>query len=271
MTTVRVAVAATPLVSSVESGLSGVLAAIAEAGRQGAAIVCVPETAIPGHRSQPDAVEDTTADQVEAAVAVVAAAARVAGVSVVLGIERPSPAGREIVAVVFDASGQRVGEQPKTQIDPSEERWYVPGSGRQTFTIGDLTFGIVTCHEAFRYPELARLAVREGAQVIFAPHHVTTDDGSLPTRWCDAANPYNEKALMCRAIENTVFVAQANTAMPDQGSITGIVGPDGDLVVALPYGDVGVVSAALELDLATRLIAVRYAPERARSRTRTPT
>lgn len=31
---------------------------------------------------------------------------------------------------------------------------------------------------------------------------------------------------MLRALENTVFVAASNVARPNQGSITGIVGPD---------------------------------------------
>ena len=49
------------------------------------------------------------------------------------------------------------------------------------------------------------------------PHWVTTEGGPLPTRWIDASNPYNEKALMCRALENTVYVAASNNAGPDQG------------------------------------------------------
>src|SRR6478735_11389326 len=110
---------------------------------------------------------------------------------------------------------------------------YVPDRGRRVFTIGDLTFGIAICHEAFRYPEIARSLALAGAQVVFVPHFVTTDDGSLPVRWCDAANPYNEKAVMCRALENGVFVAAANAAGPDQGSITGIIDPDGSLVASL--------------------------------------
>ncbi|HEX4405899.1 MAG TPA: nitrilase-related carbon-nitrogen hydrolase, partial [Polyangia bacterium] len=101
-----------------------------------------------------------------------------------------------------------------------------------------------------------------GAQILFAPHYVTTKDGSRPTRWGDASNPYNEKALMCRALENTIYVAAANTATSDQGSVTGIIGPDGALVASLEYGRVGVVAADLDLDRATRLIARRWAPER---------
>ncbi len=91
---------------------------------------------------------------------------------------------------------------------------------------------------------------------------MTTDDGSLPTRWCDAANPYNEKAIMCRALENTVYVAASNVAGPDQGSLTGIIAPDGTLVASLDYGRVGVVAADIELDRADRRLALRWAPER---------
>jgi predicted amidohydrolase len=91
---------------------------------------------------------------------------------------------------------------------------------------------------------------------------VTTSDGSLPARWCDAANPYNEKSLLSRALENTVFVAQANVAGPDQGSVTGIIAPDGTLVAALAYGEIGVVAADIDLALANGLMASRWAPDR---------
>ena len=82
------------------------------------------------------------------------------------------------------------------------------------------------------------------------------------TRWCDASNPYNEKALLCRALENTVYVAASNVASPDQGSVTGVIAPDGTLVTSLSYGAVGVVAADVDLDLATRRLALRWAPER---------
>jgi predicted amidohydrolase len=84
----------------------------------------------------------------------------------------------------------------------------------------------------------------------------------LPSTWCDAANPYNEKAVMLRALENTVFVAAANVAGPDQGSVTGIISPDGRLVASLAYGEVGVVAADIDLELATRALALRWSPER---------
>jgi len=262
MPTVRVAVAATPLTTTLEEAVPAAQAAIAGARRLGAAIICLPETALPGHRVQPRPVPPLTQAALDNALAAVARTAARECVATIVGAERLTDAGREIVAVVFDATGQRLGEQAKTQIDPTEEADYVPGRGRRTFMAAGLTFGVAICHEAFRYPEITRSLALAGAQVVFVPHFVTTDDGSLPGRWCDAANPYNEKALLCRALENTIYVAAADIAGPDQGSITGIIGPDGSLLASLPYGQVGVVAADLDLDRADRRLALRWAPER---------
>lgn len=260
--TVRIAVAATPLTATLDEAVPAAVAAVHEAGRLGARILCLPEAGLPGHRSQQRPVPDVPQAALDEALAEVARAARDAGVVAIVGTERPTPSGRLITSVVLDADGTRLGEQVKTQIDPSEEPNYVAGSGRRIFRAAGVTFGISICHEGFRYPEIARSLVLRGAQVVFAPHYVTTDDGSLPHRWCDAANPYNEKALLCRALENTVYVAAANVAGPDQGSATCIIAPDGTQVASLAYGDVGVVAADIDLDRATRRLALRWSPDR---------
>ena len=262
MSTIRVAVASTPLTATLEEAVPAAIAAVEEACRLGARIVCLPETGLPGHRSQLRPVPDVPDAALDDALGLVAAVTRSAGVVTIIGAERPTERGREITSVVLGADGSRLGVQAKTQIDPSEEPHYVPGTGRHVFTAAGVTFGIAICHEAFRYPEISRWLVLGGAQLIFVPHFVTTEDGSLPTRWCDASNPYNEKALMCRALENTVFVATSNVAGHDQGSATCIIGPDGELVARIEYGAVGVVAADIDLERATRLLALRWAPER---------
>ena len=262
MSTIRVAVASTPLTTTLDEAVPAAIAAVEEAGRLGARIVCLPEAGLPGHRSQLRPVPDVPGAALDDALNRVAAAARRAGIVAIVGAERPTERGREITSVVLGADGSRLAVQAKTQIDLSEEPHYVPGAGRRVFTAGGVTFGIAICHEAFRYPEISRSLVLGGAQVIFVPHFVTTDDGLLPTRWCDAANPYNEKALMCRALENTVFVATSNVAGPDQGSATCIIAPDGELVARMAYGAVGVGAADVDPERATRLLALRWAPER---------
>ncbi len=262
MATIRIAVASTPLTATLEEAVPAAIAAVEEAGRLGAAIVCLPETALPGHRSQARPVPVVSAEAIDAAMDAVAGAARAAGITAIVSAERPGPTGREIVAVVIGPDGGRLGVQPKTQIDPSEEADYVPGWGRRVFTVGGLTFGVAICHEAFRYPEISRSLVLAGAQVIFVPHYVTTHDGTLPDRWCDARNPYNEKALLCRALENSAYVAASNVAAPDQGSATCVIAPDGTRVAGLDYGAVGVVAADVDPALADRRLALRWAPER---------
>jgi predicted amidohydrolase len=262
MAALRIAVASTPLTATLDEAVPAAVAAVREAARQGAAIVCLPETGLPGHRSQPRDVPDVPVGAIDDALADVAAAAGASRIAVIVGLERPTRSGRLIASSVVDAAGTVVGEQVKTQIDPSEEPSYEPGSGRRMFEFGGLRFGVAICHEAFRYPEISRALALAGAQVVFVPHYVTTGDGSLPTIWCDAGNPYNEKALLCRALENTIYVAASNVASADQGSITGIIAPDGTLVAHLPYGQMGVVSADINLAAADALIARRWAPGR---------
>ena len=262
--TVRIAVAQTPLTATLAEAVPAAVAAVEEAGRLGAQLLCLPETGLPGHRSQARPVPDYTVEEVDAAVEEVAAAAGRAGVVTIVGAERPTPAGREIVAVVAGADGSRLGTQAKTQIDPSEEADYIPGSGRLMFAAAGIRFAIAICHEAFRYPEIARAAALEGAQVLFVPHYVVTDDGALAERWCDAANPYNEKAVLVRALENTIYVAAANAGAPDQGSASCIISPAGELLAQVPYGAPGVAVADIDPARADGLMARRWAPERNR-------
>jgi predicted amidohydrolase len=260
--TVRIAAGQTPLTATLDEAVPAAVAAVEEAGRHGAQVLVLPETCLPGHRSQPRPVPDYAAAEVDAAVEAVAAAAGRSGVVTIVGAERPTPAGREIVAVVVGTDGSRLGTQAKTQIDPSEERDYVPGSGRLAFAAAGIRFAIAICHEAFRYPEIARAAALDGAQVLFVPHFVVTDDGTLARRWCDAANPYNEKAVLLRALENTIYVAAANAAAPDQGSASCVISPAGALLAQVPYGTPGVAVADIDPARADGLMARRYAPER---------
>jgi predicted amidohydrolase len=207
-------------------------------------------------------VGEVAAAALDAALDEVAAAARRAGVVTLVGVERPTPRGREIVHVVLDERGARLGEQVKTQMHPDEERLYVVGAGRRVFTAGGATFGIAICHEVYRYPETVRGLARAGAQIVFAPYFVNTSNGALATSFADPRGSYHEKALLCRAVENTIYVAAANPAMPDQGAATCVLDPAGALVAQVPYGAVGVATADVELDRATRMFADRWAPER---------
>ena len=54
--------------------------------------------------------------------------------------------------------------QDKVRIDPSEENTYSRRLRRQVFESGGLKFGVVICHEGWRYPEAVRYAAQRGAR-----------------------------------------------------------------------------------------------------------
>ena len=190
---------------------------------------------------------------------------RTYGVAVILGMEWHSDAGRQIAAVVVDARGEVRGVQTKNQLDPTEEPLYVPGRTRQLFEIDGLRFGVAICHEGFRYPETVRWSAARGAKVVFHPHCTGSDrTGAQPSRWGSSGGPYYEKAMMCRALENTIYFASVNYAFRYPESATSLIGPTGECLAHLPYGEEGVLVRAIDLKAATGLLASRFAPERYR-------
>lgn len=155
------------------------------------------------------------------------------------------------------------GIKHKNQLDPSEDRFYVPGSGRRTFEVDGVTFGIAICHEGWRYPETVRWAASRGAKIVFHPQHTgTMRDGVRLTQWGSPEAPYYERAMMMRSIENTIYFASVNYALSFQESATSLIAPSGECQAHLPYGQEGVLVHAIDLDAATGLLARRYAPER---------
>jgi len=103
-----------------------------------------------------------------------------------------------------------------------------------------------------------RWAARRGAQVVFHPHfHEAEPGGHRPTTFADPANTFHEKAMLCRAAENTCYFASINCASNGSPSTSAVVRPDGTLQCYQPYGQAGLLVADLDLDAATGLLASR--------------
>ena len=260
-----VALASPRVASSLEDGLDQIERLLAEASAQGARIACFPEAYLPGLRGQDfDVVPFGQADEERVLDAVRQASMR-HSIATILGMERKVAAGRQITAFVIDARGEVQGCQTKNQLDPSEDRFYVPGDTRQLFEIDGLPFGIVICHEGWRYPECVRWAAVRGAKIVFHPQHTGSDtEGVRPTRWGDPGGAYYEKAMMMRSIENTIYFASVNYALRFPEAATSLIAPSGECQAYLPYGEEGILVQELDLERATGLIAGRFAPERYR-------
>ena len=199
MSNIRIALANIRAPATPEESVALATAAVAEARQRGASIICFPECFVPGYRWPGKAAPPPDPAFLERAWAAVAAAARSSGISVILGTERMTGRGLQITACVINADGTVAGWQDKGQIDPSEEEIYpATGTERRVFTTGPLTFGVVICHEGWRYPETVRWAVQRGAQVVFHPHAHVAEPGSYrPVTFADPANSFHEKAMLC--------------------------------------------------------------------------
>lgn len=260
MATVRIALANLGYPHTPDDAITRAERAISQAGAERAALVCFPECYVPGYRGLGHAPPPPDAALLDRAWTALAAAAASVGVAVILGTERFVGDALLITALVIDRDGRRLGFQDKVQLDPSEEGTYLPATtGRRVFKAAGMTFGIAICHEGWRYPETVRWAARHGAQVVFHPHlHEAEPGGVIPSTFADPANTFHEKALLCRAAENTCYIASVNYASAGSPTTSAIVCPDGTLLGYQPYGADGLLVADLDLAAATCLLARRY-------------
>jgi predicted amidohydrolase len=232
--------------------------AIAQASVERAGLICFPECFIPGYRGAGKLVPPADPVFLERAWSVIAAAAAKANLAVILGTERVVDDRLLIAALIINRDGTIAGFQDKVQLDVTEEGTYSPGSGRRVFQAGTLTFGIVICHEGWRYPETVRWAARRGAHIVFHPHfHEAEPGGYRPSSFADPANSFHEKAALCRAAENTCFFATVNCASDGSPTTSAVVRPDGTLLGYQPYGKRGLLIADLDITEATGILATR--------------
>ena len=226
MTKVRIALANVRCAATPDESVEIALNAMAVAADGSAEIVCFPECFVPGYRTAETQISPDK-DWLNKAWATIDAKAAELGICVVLGSERLDGDRLLITARVTNSDGTLAGFQDKVQLDPSEEPIYSPGHGRRVFQCGELTFGIVICHEGWRYPETVRWAARHGAHVVFHPHfEIVENEQFLPTQFADPKNTFHEKAALCRAAENTCYFATVNCALKGATTTSALIDPE---------------------------------------------
>src|SRR4051794_1417914 len=133
MNTFRIALANLLYPATPKSSVALAQAAIAQAGREGARILCFPECYVPGYRTVNRKAPAPDPAFLERAWAAIADSAAKAEVGVILGTERFVGDSLRITTVVIGGDGDIAGFQDKVQLDPSEEGPFSPGSERQLF------------------------------------------------------------------------------------------------------------------------------------------
>ena len=258
----KIALASPVMPATIGKGLHQLDLLTKEAAIRQAKIICFPESYIPGYPADEFPTEKSTAENMQAALEEACLIAQKNSIAIILPMDWYAAEAVLNVAFVIDAHGEVLGYQSKNQLDPSEDNIWIAGTKRQVFETGGLKFGITICHEGFRYPESVRWAARNGAVIVFHPHFTGSNiSGATLTEWGHKDNPYYEKAMMMRAMENTIYFASSNYTTRFQESASSIIAPDGTCIAHQQYGEPGVIVADIDPLLATAKLAKRFKPE----------
>ncbi|MES2108116.1 MAG: carbon-nitrogen hydrolase family protein [Bacteroidota bacterium] len=258
----KVAVASPPFPKSIHDGLYWLEKLTKEASAKGADAICFPESFIPGYPLEELVVEPGSPEKMKASLQKASAIAAENNIAIILPMDWYADDKVYNIAHVISHTGEVLGYQAKNQLDPSEDDIWLPGCDRDIFELDGVKIGITICHEGFRYPESVRWAARNGAQIVFHPHCSGSNVGGPQlTEFGHKDNPYYEKAMMMRALENTIYFASSNYASLFPESASALIAPDGKCVAHSVYGEPGVFVAEIDLEKATGLLAKRFKPE----------
>ena len=258
----KIALASPLFPRSIDNGLTQLEELAKDAAAQYAEIICFPESYIPGYPAEEFTVEKSTKENMQAALHQACDIAKKYSTAIIIPMDWYEEEKFLNVAYVISADGKPMGYQSKNQLDPTEDVIWDAGTKRQLFEVNGIKFGITICHEGFRYPESVRWAARNGAAIVFHPHFTGSNvSGPTLSEWGNKNNPYYEKAMMMRAMENTIYFASVNYATKFQESASSVIAPDGTCIVHQTYGEAGVVVADIDNSLATGRLAKRFKPE----------
>jgi predicted amidohydrolase len=196
-----------------EANVSKAVAMVAEASREGASMVCLPELFAyryfpqeKGERVLPEPVPGPTTRRLSEA-------ARESKVTLVGGslYEKARDGKLYNTSVVFDEKGKMLGRYRKVQV-PQDESFYEKdyfsnGSGYSVFKTRSSKVGVLICFDQW-YPEPARVNKLMGAEVLFYPTAIGRVDGIEETEgdWHEAW----EAVQRGHAIANSMVVAAVN-------------------------------------------------------------
>jgi predicted amidohydrolase len=157
--------------------------------------------------------------------------------------------------VVFDRRGRTLFRYDKNHLTAGDARFFTPGNSVAFFRIDGVPATAIICHER-RYPELVRLPVMLGAQIVFHPN------AGLDRLEVSRTKRHGRDGIAVRAFENQVHYIFANSVGPQGGGLwsagdSKIVAPDSTVLALAGNHREAMLFADLDLAAAGR----RYARE----------
>jgi len=249
-TRLRIAAVQMIFTPTLAGNLEKIAKATAEAAARGADAVLFPECATTGYafdfgRLEPRALS----------VALHALAALAARHQTHLLIGSPIFVGRRLynALVVFDRRGRLTHTYAKCQLTDADRHWFTPGDDLSLFALEGVRATTIICHER-RYPELVRLPVMAGAQIVFHPN------AGMDRLEVSRAKRHGRDGIPVRAFENDVYYVFANSVGPQgdgkwSAGDSKIVAPDGSFLQLADNRREMVLVAEIDPSQATRKYA----------------
>jgi predicted amidohydrolase len=136
----------------------------------------------------------------------------------------------------------------------ADRQWFTPGNSLSLFSLDGVPATAIICHER-RYPELVRLPVMAGAQIVFHPN---AGMDALPV---SRAKRRGRDGIPVRAFENAVYYVFANSVGPQgdgkwSAGDSKIVAPDGSVLQLADNRRERMLVESLDLSRATRKYAL---------------
>jgi len=236
--------------AAIADNVAWILQSIQAAAKKGADAILFPECAVTGYNCDFTAV---SASQIEAALDTIAGAARAAHCHVLVGSPAFAKGKRFNSLAVFNRRGQEIFRYSKIHLTQRDARFFARGETLAFFRLDGISCTAIICHER-RYPELARLPVMLGAQIVFHPN------AGLDALAVSKSKRHGRDGIAVRAFENEVYYVFANSVGPQGGGWwsagdSKIVAPDSRVLALANNHEATVIQAELDLSRAGRKYA----------------
>ena len=250
VSSLTIAIAQMRFRSSTEENVEWIENVIHSSARGGADVVLFPECSVTGYNRDFSIIPHS---EITTAFEVISRAARAAKCNVLVGSPTFRREGRFNSLLVFDRRGREIFRYSKIHLTPRDAQYFKPGNKLALFYLDGIACTAMICHER-RYPELVRLPVMLGAQIIFHPN------AGLDTLAVSRKKHRGADGIAVRAFENQVYYVFANSVGPQGDGLwsagdSKIVAPNSETLVLANNRDETVLQASLELAAAGRQYA----------------
>jgi predicted amidohydrolase len=223
---------------------------IESAAGQRVDIVLFPECAVTGYNCDFAAVSRA---EVEAAVATIRGVIKNAGCNVLVGCPTWDANRMFNSLLVFNRAGRQIFRYSKIHLTSVDKRCFEPGNSLAFFHLDRISCTAIICHER-RFPELVRLPVMLGAQMVFHPN------AGLDTLAISKRKRRGRDGIAARAFENEVYYIFANSVGPQGSGLwsagdSKIVAPDSRVLALANNRDATWIAAEVDPSLAQRSYA----------------